>query len=205
MYNNIDGGGTTVNGNSDPVWALIDFNGSGSFVARYNFLTNAPADAIDFSNGTIKPIIKYNLVTSLGHAPGSHPDFVQFVGSIANNSVIAFNTVYQPQGGGEVGGMEGIQISAYQGAHASALVATTVANNTIVATGPSLTMSCSIAIQEAEGNIIDGANVLNNYIDFRGAYYAFYPITGSHVTFGGNVNMATGQQIPAPQAGKPKR
>lgn len=94
--------------------------------------------------------------------------------------------------------MEGIQISAYRGAHASALVATTVAYNTIVATGPALTMSCSIAIQEAKGNVIDGVGVHDNYIDFRGTYYAFYPITGSHVTFEGNVDMSTGRQIPAP-------
>jgi hypothetical protein len=204
-YNTIDGGSHAANGNSDSAWALINFNGSGTFVAKYNVLTNAPFDAIDFNNGTIEPTIEYNLVTNLGHSAGSHPDFVQFVGSAATNSVIAFNTIYQPMGGGEVSGMEGIQIVAQTGAHASSIVGTTVANNTIIATGPDLTMSCSIAIQEEMGNVIDVVHVRDNYLDFRGAYYAFYPMTGSRVTFEGNIDMATGQRIPAPLTLKPKR
>ena len=66
-YNTIDGGSLTANGNSNSVWALISFNGSGNFVAQYNFMTNAPSDAIDFSNGTIKPTIEYKS----RHEPGS--------------------------------------------------------------------------------------------------------------------------------------
>ena len=198
VYSTIDGGATTDNGNSNSIWALINYNGSGNFVAEYDLLANAPADAIDFSNGTISASVKYNLVTSLGHGPGSHPDFVQFVGSVAHDSVIAFNTIYQPQGSGAVTGMQGIQISASKGAHLSSLINTLVFGNTIIATGPKLTMSCSIAVGADDGNVVDGVWVHDNYLDFRGAYYPFYPPSGRNISFSRNVNMVTGQLVPAP-------
>jgi hypothetical protein len=195
----IDGGAGGVRGGSDAVWALINDNGSGPFVAKHDLLANAPADAIDFSNGRISAVVEYNAAVSLGHAAGSHPDFVQFVGNEASDSVIAFNTIYQPPGDGEVSGMEGIQIAAQTGAHASTILRTLVANNTIIAPGPELTMSCAIAIIEGKGNLIDGVVVRDNYLDFRGTYYAFYPPSGTNVVFSGNVDMRTGRRLAAPR------
>ncbi len=197
-YSWFDGGSTTANGNSDTVWALINFNGSGKFVAIYNLLIDAPSDAIDFSNGTISPTVKYNLVVSMGHAVGSHPDFVQFVGSRADNSVIAFNTIYQPPDDGEVNGMQGIQVAAQEGAHSSSIINTVVEKNTIIAPGPKISMSCSVAIGVSTGNVLDGVAVRDNYLDFRGAYYPFYPPSGRHVVFSGNIDMRTGRQVATP-------
>jgi hypothetical protein len=194
----IDGGAAQGHAASDKVWTLINFNGSGRFVAEHNVLADAAADAIDFSNGEISPTIRYNLVEDLGHAPGAHPDFVQFIGNTASDSVIAFNTVYQPQGSGAVDGMEGIQVVAYQGAHPARITSTLVARNTIIAPGPERTMSCSIAIMEGVGNVLDGVRVEDNRLDFRGAYYPFYPPSGSHVVFSGNTDMVTGQPVSAP-------
>ena len=194
----IDGGAGGVRGGSDAVWALINYTGSGTFVAKHDLLANAPADAIDFNNGRISAVVEYNAVTSLGHAAGSHPDFVQFVGNEASDSVIAFNTIYQPPGDGEVAGMEGIQVEAQTGAHPSSILRTLVANNTIIAPGPELTMSCAIAVIEGKGNVIDGVVVRDNYLDFRGTYYAFYPPSGVNVIFSGNVDMRTGRRLAAP-------
>ena len=166
----LDGGAGGVRGGSDAVWALINYSGSGTFVAKHDLLANAPADAIDFNNGRISAVVEYNAVVSLGHAAGSHPDFVQFVGNDVSDSVIAFNTIYQPPGDGAVSGMEGIQVEAQTGAHASSILRTLVANNTIVAPGPELTMSCAVAVIEGKGNVIDGVVVRDNYLDFRGTY-----------------------------------
>jgi len=52
--NTFDGGG----GQNNVVWALINYNGSGKFIAQYNVFLNAPADAIDFNQGTMTTIVK---------------------------------------------------------------------------------------------------------------------------------------------------
>ena len=85
------------------IGAAIWYQGSGTFTAEYNYIHGMPADGIDLSGGTITPTIEYNLFSGLGWTPGSHPDAVQFDGDVVNNAMIAFNTVYQPQGvaGGE--------------------------------------------------------------------------------------------------------
>jgi hypothetical protein len=185
--NTIDGGG----GSSGAVWALVNYNGSGTFTARYNSFLNAPADAIDYSNGTMTSIVEYNVFENLGTAPGSHADTVQYVGVKSTNSIMAFNTIYEPN----PSGMEGIQLAAQNG---STLSNSTIENNAIVAKGPSLTMSYSIALQQGSGNTINGAVVDDNYIDFSGAYGPIYPPGGSQLTFVGNVNMTTGAQIASP-------
>jgi len=201
LHNMFAGGGAPEDGRSGAVWTLVNYSGSGRFVAKYNWFGPAPADAIDLNNGRISADIEYNAAVSLGHAPGSHPDFVQFDGSLSENSVIAFNTIYQPQGEGEVSGMEGIQVEAQKGSHVSVIVGTRVSNNTIIATGPELAMSCAIAVIEDRGNRIDGVDVRSNYLDFRGAYFAFYPPSGANVVFSDNIDMTTGRRImpPAPR------
>src|SRR5271157_4225717 len=54
QYNTINGGG----GQRDAVWALVNDNGSGTFIAQYNNFLNAPCDAIDFSEAAIAPTIE---------------------------------------------------------------------------------------------------------------------------------------------------
>lgn len=187
-YNTFDGGGRR----EDDVWALVNYNGSGIFDAQYNSFRNAPDDAIDFSSGHMTTIVEHNVFENLGTSPGSHPDSVQYVGVTTDNSVISFNTIYQPH----PSGMQGIQLAAQNG---SVLSRTTIANNVIVATkAGSRSMSYSIAIQQAVGNAINGVVVRDNYIDFSGAWGPFYPPGGSKLTFSGNVDMVTGTRISPP-------
>ena len=95
-----------------------------------------------------------------GTTPGSHPDAVQFVGDQVNNAMIAFNTIYSPQDG-EVAN-EGLTIHAQVG---STITNTTVENNVIVATGPTMTQSLNIGVFQDPGNVISGLVVKDNYLD----------------------------------------
>jgi len=176
-------------GSHGDVWALINYNGSGTFIAKYNLFLDAPDDAIDFNSGRMTTIVMYNLFTNLGTNPGSHPDPVQYVGVQSSNSIMAFNTIHQPN----PSGMQGIQLQAQNG---SVLDNTTIANNTIVAkAGAGMKMSYSIAVIQDPGNTINGAVVERNYIDCGGAYGPFYPPTGSNLTFRGNVDMLSGRSL----------
>ncbi len=183
--NTMDGGSLT----SGAVWALVNYNGSGTFVARYNSFMNTPEDAIDFGGGTMTTIVEYNVFQNLGTSPGAHADVVQYDSTKSNNSIIAFDTV--------TSGEEGIQLDA-QGS-GSTLTNTAIENNVIVAPGPSVTISYSIAVQEqGSGNTVNGVVVDDNYIDYTGSYGPFYPPAGTNLTFSGNVNMKTGAQIASP-------
>ncbi|MFL5254171.1 MAG: hypothetical protein ACJ8AI_14985 [Rhodopila sp.] len=188
LNNTVDGGG----GSGDAVWALANYNGSGTFTAKYNAFVNAPEDAIDFNSGTMTTNVQNNFFNNIGTSPGSHPDPVQYVGVNASNSVEAYNTIYQPK----PSGMQGVQLQAQNG---STLSNTKIENNTIVAKdGSSETMSYSVAVIQNAGDTINGATVSNNYIDYGGAYGPFYPPSGSGLTFSGNVNMSTGATIASP-------
>jgi hypothetical protein len=188
LNNTIDGG----SGTSGADWALVNYGGSGTFTAKYNAFLNAQEDAIDFNSGTMTTVVEYNVFDNLGTSPGSHPDPVQYVGVTSNNSVEAYNTIYQPN----PSGMQGVQLQAQSG---STLDNTMIENNTIVAkASSSVAMSYSIAVIQNSGNTINGAVVDNNYIDYSGAYGPFYPPSGSNLTFCGNVNMATGATIASP-------
>ncbi len=178
--------------NSDSVWALVNYNGSGRFVAEYNNFENSPDDAIDFGAGTMTTVVEYNVFENLGTDPQAHADAVQYVGVTSNNSIISFNTVYQANPSGN----QGLQIDAQNG---STITNTQVENNVIVAKSGARTMSFSIFVGAASGpNTIDGVVVANNYIDFSGAYGPFYKPTGSHLTYTGNVDMISGRLLPGP-------
>jgi hypothetical protein len=186
-HSTFDGGG----GRSGDVWALVNYNGSGRFVAEYDSFVGAPADAIDFGAGTMTTLVRYDVFSNLGTAPGSHPDSVQYAGVTSDNAVIAFNTVYQPL----PSGMQGIQLEAQNG---SRLAHSTIGNNVIVARGGARTMSYGIAVGEDAGNRIDGALIAHNYLDMRGAYGAFYPPKGTGLAFVGNVDMVSAATLPTP-------
>ena len=196
-YNTIDGGGTTSNGNSDNISALVFYSGSGTFDAEYNSLTNAPEDAIDFNHNTVSPTVEFNLVSNIGTQAGSHPDFVQFVGGAVTNAVVSYNTIYEPAT--QTHGMEGVQIDAQVG---GTVTNTNVTNNTIIApmgAAQGDTMSYLIAIQNQTGTT--GANnigtVADNYVDPTGAWGVFYPIEGTNYTVSNNVDMTTGKIVQA--------
>ena len=196
-YNTMDGGGTTSNGNSNNISALVFYSGSGTFDAEYNSLTNAPEDAIDFNHNTVSPTVEFNLVSNIGTQAGSHPDFVQFVGGAVTNAVVSYNTIYEPAT--QTHGMEGVQIDAQVG---GTVTNTTVTNNTIIApmgAAQGDTMSYLIAIQNQTGTT--GANnigtVADNYVDPTGAWGGFYPIEGTNYTVSNNVDMTTGKIVEA--------
>jgi hypothetical protein len=177
--------------NSGAVWAFVNYNGSGRFIAEYNSFRNSPDDAIDFGAGTMTTVVEFNVFENLGTDPQAHADAVQYTSTTSNNSVISFNTVYQSNPSGN----QGLQIEAQNG---SAITNTWVENNVIVARG-ARTMSYSIFVGAASGpNTIDGVVVANNYIDFSGAYGPFYKPTGSRLTFTGNVDMSRGGLLPSP-------
>jgi hypothetical protein len=194
----LNGGGMEASHGPDALWGLINYSGSGRVVVQYNLLQDAPEDAVDLNNGTVTVIVEFNLCERMGLHTGSHPDFVQFVGNITHACRISYNTIYQPVGGKEVTGMEGIQIAAQPGKHPSRLENVWVTHNVILAPGPALTMSCSVAIKQGAGSLINGAQVSENYIDYRGAYYPFYPPTGKHVKFLHNINLRTGEVVLPP-------
>jgi hypothetical protein len=195
QYNTVDGGGSQ----DGAVWALVNYNGSGTFVAKFNGFFDAPGDAIDFNAGTMQTVVKYNLFANLGTIPGSHPDAVQYVQVHSTHMVEAFNTIYQPN----LGGMQGIQLEAQL---RSTLNNADLQNNVIVAKGPGIRMSYSIAIgQDREpGNTVDSVLVGHNYIDFSGAYGPVYlPPSGTNLAFVDNVNMQTGTRIAPPSGTTP--
>ncbi len=201
-YCTIDGGGFGIAGNPGAIYALISYNGSGGLTVEYDWLKNAPQHIIEFRNGTL--IDQYNLIQNAGYAVGAHVNDVQFNGSVSDGSVIGFNTVFNPQpvNGYPIPG-EGIQVEAQLG---STITHTRVENNTIIATGPSLTASYLIVIrQDAGTNVIDGVDIHGNYLDTTGAYGPFYPPTGSNVTFTDNWNMVTGSPFPSPPAASEQR
>src|SRR6266851_2930855 len=200
MYNTIDGGGAGVAGNPGAIYTLISFGGSGGMTAEYNWLKNAPQHIIEFLNGTL--IDRYNLIQDAGYYVGAHVNDVQFNGSVSNGSVIDFNTVYNPQpvnGYPDAQG-EGIQVEAQLG---STITNTQVENNTVIATGPSLTVSYPLVVRQDSGNVINGAIVQANYLDTTGAYGPFYPPSGSNLTYTNNVNMVTGAQYASPSGTTP--
>ncbi len=195
--NTFDGGGTTHNGNSSTAWTMVSYAGTGAFLAQYNLFQNTPKDGIEFVAGHVKPIVQYNVFYNIGTAAGTHAQAYEYVGAIANDGIDRFNTIYQPVGGGAGPGNEGVQIAAQGGSRLSNL---TVRNDTIIAPGPTLTMSCSIAILQSRGadNRIDGIRVRDNYLDFSGAYYAIYPLRGgggTHLSFDGNIDLVTGTDV----------
>jgi hypothetical protein len=178
---------------STAVWTLVNYNGSGRFVAEYNSFENSPDDAIDFGSGMMTTVVEYNVFENLGTDPEAHADAVQYVGVTSNNSVISFNTVYQANPSGN----QGLQIEAQNG---STITNTWVENNVIVAKGGARTMSFSIFVGAASGpNTVDGVVVANNYIDFSGAFGPFYPPTGSHLTYTGNIDMSHGGLLASPE------
>jgi hypothetical protein len=179
--------------NTGEVWALVNYNGSGRFIAQYNIFAHSPDDAIDFGPGSMTTVVRYNLFENLGTDPQAHADAVQYVSTTSTNSIISFNTVYQSIPSGN----QGLQIEAQNG---SSITNTTVANNVILARDNGKTMSYSIFVGADSGaNTIDGVMVANNYIDFSGAYGPFYTPTGSHLTYTGNVDMTRGRLLASPE------
>ena len=180
--------------------AAINYDGNGTFIAKANYIHDMPADGIDLGSGTVTPTIEYNVFEGLGYTPGSHPDPVQFVGDVVNNAIIAYNTIYQPQG---VEPNEGLAVQAQLG---STITNTTIANNVIIATGPNMSISLNIGLFQDFGNVLNGVTVANNYVDPTGTFtstgFGDLPseVQGSNLTISNNINLLTGKTT-APTAG----
>ena len=182
------------------IGSAIQYQGSGTFTAEYNYIHGMPADGIDLGAGNSTPTIEYNLFDGLGYTPGAHPDAVQFDGDVVNNALIAFNTIYQPQG---VMPNEGLTIHAEDG---STITNSTVANNVVIATGPNASMSLNVGLFQDSGNTLNGAVVTNNYLDPTatltptGFGDIASEVGGTNLTITNNINLLTGTTT-APTAG----
>ncbi|MCU1340553.1 MAG: hypothetical protein JWO19_6134, partial [Bryobacterales bacterium] len=180
--------------------SAIDYEGTGTFIAKYNYIHDMPADGIDLGGGT--PTIEYNVFQGLGYTPGSHPDAIQFTGGAYNNAMIAFNAIYQPQG---VEANTGLAIAAQLG---STITNTTVANNVVIATGPGKgsSITLNIGLFQNAGDVLNGVVVSNNYLDPTGSLTPTgfgdiaNEVQGSNLTIVNNVNLLTGKTT-APTAG----
>ncbi len=195
LHCTIDGGGTGLVGNPAAIWSLIDSVGT-SLVTRYNWLRNAPQHIVEFRGGRL--LDDHNLIDRVGFYVGAHVNDVQFNGGVSEGSIIAFNTVYNPQPvGGFPSSGEDLQVEAQLG---SKIENARVEKNTVISTGPKLTASYLIALhQDAGSNLLQGVTVSNNFLDPSGAYGALYPNpTGSDLTFSHNVNLKTGRLIATP-------
>jgi Tryptophan-rich Synechocystis species C-terminal domain len=182
------------------IGSAIEYNGSGNFTAKYNYIHGMPADGIDLGAGNQSPTIEYNLFDGLGYTSGAHPDPVQFVGDDVNNALIAFNTIYQPQG---VMANDGLTIHAQSG---STITDSTLANNVVIATGPNMSISLNIGLFQDTGNVLNGAVVTNNYLDPTATFTSTgfgdtaSEVEGANLTISNNVNLLTGDTT-APTAG----
>lgn len=181
-----------------------------NFTSTYNWFKNAQDDSVDLvpPSSSTTATVKYNLFYNQGTGNPAivHPDSVQFTGGTYNGCMLAFNTIYQPVGGGEQTGLEGIQICAQL---SSSINNTTVSNNTIVAkSAVSTTMSVGIAIQRTDsGQTNNIGTCFDNYMDPTGfSSTAFYPLSSgtnaghapTNWSFANNIDMTTGSVIPAP-------
>ncbi len=191
LYNTIDGGGASANPSA--ITALISDTGTGLKV-EYNWLKNAPQTVIAVRGGTL--LDEFNLVQNVGFGAGSAESDLTFSGGVSNNSVISFNTIYNPPHADEPTNLaSGLQIEAQ---NTATLSNTEVENNTIISPGPTPTNSYLIAIhQDAGSNIVNGVNVQDNYLDSTGATAAYFPSTAAtNVAFVGNTNLKTGGVVP---------
>ena len=83
-FNNNFNGRRRLAGN-DPTGDLINYNGSGNFVAQYNYFHDSVQHGIDFGGANITPTVEYNLFVNMGMAAGSHPDPSYFYGAGNSN------------------------------------------------------------------------------------------------------------------------
>ncbi|MEJ0049042.1 MAG: hypothetical protein WDN04_25235 [Rhodospirillales bacterium] len=197
LRSTIDGGGLGVVGNPGAVWSLISYIGNG-LTARHNWLKFAPQHIIEFSGGTL--IEKYNLINNMGYAPGAHPNAVQFCGGSAKNSVISYNTIYNPQPDGSGYPKMNNEDLQVEGQCTGTVLNTSMTNNVVIATaGAALTSSYLVAVRQDGGsNLVNGVNVQSNFLDSSGAYGPFYPPSGTNLVFANNMNLVTGKPLTEP-------
>jgi hypothetical protein len=191
LYNTVDGGGAY--GTPSAISALISDTGTGLTV-EYNWLQNVPQAVIAVKGGAL--IDEYNLIQNVGFGATSAESDLKFTGGVSNNSVISFNTLYNPpHAGGPTQLAAGLQIEAQNG---GTLFNTQVENNTIISPGPTPTNTYLIEIRQDFGpNIVNGVNIQDNYTDSTGANAAYFPTTtASNVAFVDNINLKTGSIVP---------
>ena len=68
----------TFNGSSQTnaaaPWAMVNYDGNGTFTSEYSLYENTPEDAIDFGQGNMTTIVEYNMFNNLGTQPGAHAE-----------------------------------------------------------------------------------------------------------------------------------
>ncbi|MDE5452804.1 hypothetical protein GWE18_07965 [Bradyrhizobium sp. CSA112] len=160
--------------------AFVTLSGSENKIVQYNYMHDSAQHFVELNNGgTVN--YSYNLIMDGGTVAGAHLNVLQMMGSFPN-TVVSYNTIYQsPQAaGGEL-----IQLA--DGGNGL------IANNTIIAipdASGNPSVSAMIHAQPGETGVVQ-----NNYMYSAGAYFFFYPGSGSQMTYSGNIDMATGKTI----------
>ena len=183
-------------GSSNLGSALADavfYQGTGTFIAEYNYFSNTYGHMIDFVGGasvvTVTPIVEYNVFEGWGMGAGSHgnPWYMDGNDNITNG-VFNFNTIVQPSG--VVGGNPALALPS--GESGVTITNTTLENN--------------VAVQLVSGGIsyiFGGGGTSNNIIQDN-----YYDPTGTFGTFAGpyvasdtitnNVDMVNGAAAATP-------
>jgi large repetitive protein len=214
-YNTIDGN-NGANGSLTLGWPPLEIiGGGGTFTVEYNYIKNVFSDGINIGGNSVTETfnIEYNVLQNMGDNPSqnSHPDFIQTQtnGTIFNNLVIDFNTLYQPSAPLN-GGTQGITAFDHVGPNPTFINPDVSYNTLIAAPVTGLTSTTEgvdpwISLEQTE---ISGTGyVTNNYVDpsgnvgtngVPGQFLVADNGTGSlngTVATSNNVNMLTGAQL----------
>lgn len=194
---------------SNPTIKYCDFDGSdignaisliasahqGMLTLQYNSFHNVPSSPLDLVQANGSPAFqldyKYNVIEQGGIAPGSHMNFLQFGGGTATSVDVEFNTSYQTP---QVSGGEGFQF--YDNTPGGTILNTTMAYNTMIATGGSNGSAVSYFVHPGSGNGGDSGSIHDNFFDVSAAWGAFYTQDiGSGWSLSNNVDMRSGKVI----------
>lgn len=188
-YCEFDGSSVSIDAHSFPA---IDDNADGTKLFQYCDVHDLPTDALDFNNSTVITQVQFNLFHNLGTDASAHPDTVQWVNcTVSAGSFFNFNTVMQDQGIAAAG-LQAIQLTA----KGSGAVGYTVENNTIIASGPTQSMSACVAQTISASAPINGAAISQNYLDPTGTIVGepggSWNGTFTNSATAGNIDMTTG-------------
>jgi hypothetical protein len=164
----------------------IFLNGGSGLTAEYNWFKNSSSDFISVSDaGAI--MIRYNLMEQNG-TPGTHPDWLQQLGTAFTTTSVLYNTAYKSTTGQ---GTQGFMVEGTQTGEIGFNVMIAKGAGASYVTGMNMTVTTNTGL------------VHDNYVDLTNAYGFFYGNPPSYVTLCGNYNMVTGQFLSGQSACSP--
>ena len=178
--------------------AAIGSAGSGRVTIQYNYITKFDQHGVDFAAAPTSIAERYNVITDFGMQDGSHPNFTYYCGGTFANVDVEFNLSAEWYGDGAQPAAQGMTIHADAGCR-SDFVSPVVAHNVVLAPGvggrTAQTASYVIAPTEDIGASLSGLTMLNNFVDWTGAYGPIYPSNGSGFRCSGNIDIYRATRI----------